>query len=662
MNVSKLPTFMAIDLLRLSEEEIFEFPHDLFELVFTDGTIITTRERTAFSWVLWDIHRVYPNTPLLTRHHIADAIITPGTHVKLLTHIKNDCLSVYDPMNTGSMFSINELIHRTFNHLYNVLAVRLEAYVSGANALDVLEIIEHPTIAAANAAIFSQPNIDAKFIAKQHEVIAEVLEHDESVKENSVAIAYRNRLVKGAQLLQCISSRGFMSEINNRNFKVPMLHSYSTGMRTLTNYACDSRMATISALMQETVMRDLQYSNRSFQILNGDIRNVYYEDCGTMEGEKIIIDTQAKLNQYIGMYHLVETNWVQIDINDTSLLNRPIILRTMVNCKHPDRHGVCIKCIGELASGIVPTDKIGQFIAGHLQQKQSQNGLSVKHFSANAFDVEYELNETASNYFYLDEEDSSNIYLKGDVVKNNGILIFNGDEIKEIVNLQPLVEKGESFAPSRHSSITSVTVCTDDAGIKENVGVDIGSVTNAYLSQEAVYFILKDNITVDERGDWIVDLKDWDIEEPIFRLPRQKVDTVQASKRFEAFLKGLRKRKNDAKGFYSTDYESFGDAIMGLQALSIDYSPTPISHLQMMLYGVLANNPEQFDYRLPDPKNRQVGKFVTFNDKVGYGNLAVAMAYEKQGSILLQPTSYNLTKRSPSDYEWFVLKGEMLQS
>ena len=246
-------------------------------------------------------------------------------------------------------------------------------------------------------------------------------------------------------------------------------------------------------------------------------------------------------------------------------------------------------------------------------------------------------------------------------MKNNGILVFNGDEIKEIVNLQPLVEKGEDFAPSRHSSITSVTVSTDDGTIKENVGVDIGSVTNAYLSQEAIYYILKESITVNERGDWVVDLKDWNTDEPIFRLPRQKVDTVQASKRFEAFLKGLRKRNNDAKGFYSTDYDNFGEAIMGLQDLSITYSPTPVSHLQMMLYGVMANNPDEFDYRLPNPKNRQVGKFVTFNDKVGYGNLAVAMAYEKQGSILLQPTSYNLTKRSPSDYEWFVLKGEQLE-
>lgn len=661
MGKFKLPVVKATDLLVMTEEEVFSFPHELFEIQFFDGSFVTTRERTAFSWILWDIHRVYPDTPLLTRHHINDVTITPKTHVKLLTNIKNDCLATYDPNNTGSMFSINELIHQTFNKMYNILTVRLEAYVSGANALDVLEIISHPVVSEANKAIFNHPDIDAKFIGEQHDIIASVLEKDDSVKENSVAIAYRNGLVKGAQLLQCISSRGFMSEINNRNFKVPMLHSYSTGMRTLTNYACDSRMATISALMQETVMRDLQYSNRSFQILNGDIRNVYYEDCGTMEGEKVVIDTAAKLAQYTGMYRLQDNKWVMIDTDDLSLLNRPITLRTMVNCKHPDRHGVCIKCIGELASGIVPTDKIGQFIAGHLQQKQSQNGLSVKHFSANAFDVEYELNEVASTYFYLDEEDGSNIYLKDEVVKNNGILVFNGDEIKEIVNLQPLVEKGEDFAPSRHSSITSVTVSTDDGTIKENVGVDIGSVTNAYLSQEAIYYILKESITVNERGDWVVDLKDWNTDEPIFRLPRQKVDTVQASKRFEAFLKGLRKRNNDAKGFYSTDYDNFGEAIMGLQDLSITYSPTPVSHLQMMLYGVMANNPDEFDYRLPNPKNRQVGKFVTFNDKVGYGNLAVAMAYEKQGSILLQPTSYNLTKRSPSDYEWFVLKGEQLE-
>lgn len=662
MNASELPWFKAIDILHLNEEEMFEFQHDIFVLEFSDGNIVTSRERTAFSWILWDVHRAYPETPLLARHHIKDELITPKTHTKILTNIKNDCLSVYDPQNTGSMFSINELIHKTFNKMYNILTVRLEAYVSGANALDVLEVLSHPVVSKANEAIFTQPNIDAKFIADQHAVIANVLERDESIKENSVAIAFRNGLVKGAQLLQCISSRGFMSEINNRNFKVPMLHSYSTGMRTLTNYACDSRMATISALMQETVMRDLQYSNRSFQILNGDIRNVHYVDCGTKEGETIVIDSEAKLKQYLGMYHLVNNQWKLIDTKDSSLLNKPMVLRTMVNCKYPDRHGVCIKCLGELAGGIVPTDKIGQFIAGHLQQKQSQNGLSVKHFSANSFDVEYELNGKADELFTIDDDDGSNIFIKETMANKNLVIVFNSEEVKEIVNLQPLVARGEDFNPNRHSSITTITVSMDDGGVKENVGVDIGSVTNTYLSQEAIYYILKDSINVNERGDWVVEMSDWNFDEPLFKLPKQKVDTVLASKRTESFLKGVRKRNNDVKGFYSTDYDNFGDAIVGLQNLSIEHSPTAVTHLQLMLYGVLANDPDEFDFRLPDPTNRKKGKFVTFNDKVGYGNLAVAMAYEKQGSILLQPTSYNLTKRSPSDYEWFVLKGEQLEN
>ena len=55
--MNTLPLLKACDLLYLSEEQIFALEHDIFELVFVDGTIETTKERTIWSWLLWDIHR-----------------------------------------------------------------------------------------------------------------------------------------------------------------------------------------------------------------------------------------------------------------------------------------------------------------------------------------------------------------------------------------------------------------------------------------------------------------------------------------------------------------------------------------------------------------------------------------------------------------------------
>ena len=53
----KLPILLATDILHLTEEEIFDLEYELFELQFKDGNIETTKARTIWSWLLWDIHR-----------------------------------------------------------------------------------------------------------------------------------------------------------------------------------------------------------------------------------------------------------------------------------------------------------------------------------------------------------------------------------------------------------------------------------------------------------------------------------------------------------------------------------------------------------------------------------------------------------------------------
>lgn len=657
-----LNVYKAEDVLRLSEDEVFNLPDEIFWLDFEDQPIITTRERTAWSWILWDVHREYPDIPLISLHHIRNELITPNTHVKLLTRIKNDCVEVYGPENVGTLVGLNSCIHRTYNKLYNICITRLEEYVTGASALDILEVLEHPVVSAANQAIFANENITAKEISEEHDKISKVLDKDHSLTRNSVAIAYRNSLVKRPQLMQCVSARGFIPGVNNEIYSVPMKHSYSTGMRSLTNYICDSRMASISAIMQDTAMRSLQYTNRSFQILNSEIRNISYQDCGTMEGSTVVIDSKKKLKLFEGMYHMVNNKWVEISGSDTDLVNQPIYLRTMVSCKHPDRHTVCLKCLGQLGTSVITGDYVGPYISARVQEKESQGGLSVKHYSANAFTYQHVLDEEAQEYFHVPDGDNSDMYIKSSLVNNNGSIIFLADEVSDVSNAEPLVRKGENFLTNRYSKIRTVVVNKQlDDDFIETKTVDVGGLDTVYLTMQAIHYLFDRGVSIDDKGNWVLDVSGWDTEVPFFKIPRKKIDMVQAAKRFETFLRGIKRTTRGEKtGFYATDYETFSEALMALVDLTDGGSNTPVTHLQVMLYGLLAANPFEYDFRLPDGKNRGAAMFVTFKDKVTYGNMAMAMAYERQGGILLQPSSYNITKRSRSDYEWFVVEGEKL--
>ena len=660
--MTKLPTLLVSDLLHLSEDEIFALPHDIFELSFVNGSIVTTKQRTIWSWLLWDIHREYPNTPLLLEHHIGNIALTPMTHANVLSLIKTACKDLYqDPAAAYSnMMALNRTVHSSFNNMYNVLTYRLQEYISTASVLDILAVLKHPEIKAINDSIDNATNITAPTIDRAHDNIERILLTDDSLIDNSVAIAVRNKLVKARQLLQCISARGFISEVNDQNFKTPMLTSYSTGMRTLASYTMDSRTASIAAFSQESTMRSLQYQNRSFQILNSDIKTIHHTDCGTTSSTEVFADTMDKLEQFVGIYHLNESNqWQPINTKDVNLVNKPLRIRTIVDCKHPDRHGLCAKCYGDLATSMIDGDRIGQQISALIQAILSQGALSVKHYSSNSRDSVYNLSAVAEKYFSKHPKQHTKIMVKPSLIDEDSFIIFLPDEVENINNLES-IDSIKTVSISRYTKVMNLMVEYVEGGVVSSETVEIERGTkSASLTTEALIYLLENKWTVDERGNYRVNLGNWDKDKPFLQVPRKKADMVLAGRNFDSFLKGTPSRgkgENDS----IIAYKSFGNALMAFQDLTIEHIPMRVSHMQIMMYGLMAADPENADYRLPDPAHRKDGTFVSFRDKVNNGNIATAMAYERQGRILMEPSSFTNHKRSFSDFEYFILAGEKL--
>lgn len=662
MSKRAIKVMVATDVLNMSEDEVFQMEDDVFELVFVDGSIITTKQRTIWSWLLWGVHRLYPDTPLLLEHHIGNQSLTPMTHANILSNIKTSCKNLYsDPTDAYSnMMALNHVVHQSFNNMYNVLTYRLQEYVSSSSALDILEVLEHPEIKKINASITNAEHITAPKIDKAHDAIENILLTDDSLIGNSVAIAVRNNLVKPRQLLQCISARGFISEVNDQNFKTPMLTSYSTGMRTLAAYAMDSRTASIAAFSQESTMRSLQYQNRSFQILNSDIKNIHHVDCGTRKTTEIFIDTPEKLAEYVGIYRMTDKGeWVNIDTKDLSLLNKPLRIRTIVNCIYPDRHGLCAKCFGDLATSMIDGDNIGQQISAHVQAKMSQGALSVKHYSSNSIDSVYNLSSTASKFFSKHPTKPTKIMVNDNLAKPGGYVVFDPDEVENINNLDS-VESIKTVSIGRYTKVTSLQVeyITGDVSTTMTVDIERGTKT-ASLTTEALLYVLDNKWVVDEKGNYRVSMENWNTSLPFLQVPRKKADMVLAGKRFDFFLKGLPSRAK-APNDSIISFSNFGNALMAFQDVTIEHIPMRVSHMQIMMYGLMAADKDNNDYRLPDPTNRESGSFVSYRDKMNNGNIATAMAYERQGKILQDPTSYTNKKRSYSDFEWFIIGGEKL--
>lgn len=661
--MNQLPVLLATDILKMSEDEVFALPDDVIELVFVDGTLVTTKQRTIWSWLLWDVHREYPDTPLLISHHIGNSPLTPMSHAEVLSKIKTTCKDLYsDPtVAYSNMMALNHVVHHSFNNMYNVLTYRLQEYISTSSALDILEVLAHPRIKEINDSITNAKFLTAPIIDKAHDAIEKILLHDVTLMGNSVAIAVRNKLVKSRQLLQCISARGFISEVNDQNFKTPMTTSYSTGMRTLSAYAMDSRTASIAAFSQESTMRSLQYQNRSFQILNSDIKTIHHVDCGTKTWTDVFVDTMDKLNEFVGIYRLDNNDeWVVMDTKNPKLINVPLRIRTMVDCVYPDRHGLCAKCFGDLATSMIDGDNIGQQISAHVQAKLSQGALSVKHYSSNSVDSVYNLSSSAIKYFSKHPTNHTKIMVNGILAKPGGFVIFDPDEVENLNNLEN-VESIKTVSIGRYTKVSMLKVEYRVGEITNSEVVDIERGTKtASLTTEALLYVLDNKWVVDEDGNYRVPMENWDIHQPFLQVPRKKADMVLAGKRFDMFLKGLPSRAKAANDSIIS-FNDFGNALMAFQDITIEHIPMRVSHMQVMMYGLMAASVADDDYRLPNPTDRKSGEFVSYRDKLNNGNIATSMAYERQGKILSDPTSYTNTKRSHSDFEYFILGGEKLK-
>jgi hypothetical protein len=77
-------TIKARDMLRYTTQELYELLTGEFQLEFDDGAIETNAIMTAFSSHAWVFHRLYPKTPMLSRHHVQ--VVLKGTRYADDTH------------------------------------------------------------------------------------------------------------------------------------------------------------------------------------------------------------------------------------------------------------------------------------------------------------------------------------------------------------------------------------------------------------------------------------------------------------------------------------------------------------------------------------------------------------------------------------------------
>lgn len=645
--------YSARGIAGMSLESVWQLPDTAFRLVFDDGVLETNARATIFSRYTWEIHAMFPNTPLLVIHHIGEQRLSPKTHLDLLSEIIWDCRDTYEKQGIEvDMELLSRMAYQITNKIYNDFTRKLEAYVATISALDFIEAMDQPVIDAANKRLASLPHAREADISAANEEIRRVLFDKNELATNGVSKAVRASIVSDQQALQCVGSRGYATDIGSRIFHDPIVPGFAQGITLLRDHMMESRSASVAALNSKDPMQKSEYMNRNIQLSAATLSNLNSGDCGSRDYLPLTIANKDILRDMLGMFYIDEETGEEKPIRrrqSRHLIGKTLKFRTIFTCKHPDRYGFCARCLGEIAQSIPRDTNIGHVSASELQSRLSQLLLSTKHLLASARAERIVISDHDLNYITTGKGEN-NLYLVQQL-KNRKYRVVIGES--EAQNLPDVIAVStvEHLIPSRMSELTYIAIEFSDTVESLPVLIQVSSGSRkAALSRAMLQYIKTTGWTINEAGNYVVDMAGWNHDQPFVELPVRHFSSVDYMLTIASFIKGGDKGQGRSImkcGTPAAALQSFHDLVSAKMQV-------PLSYLQVIIMSTMVQDERERNYHLPLP--RETGTPAHYQSQMRLRSLAAAMAFQGHYEVMVKPESY-LVKDRPKHPLDFLLMG-----
>lgn len=687
--MNKLKRISARALLDFTQEQLWENLHGPFTLVFDDGFALDTNAReTIFSGYGWELHRLYRQTPLLYKHHVrfvlGGSLLNADTHLLMLS---NCMWSVYDqyllPDYKARLLSRNaegqvieqvveevvmreHLFKRAYeltNYIYNDLSYRCEEYVVSLNILDFMEILAHPKVREINNTLQPTPTS----VNNAYKVVKETLRNAPELQHNPLAKAVHSRTVKEDQLMQCLTARGTLTDVDSYVFRPPVLRGYARGFRSLYEALVESRSAAKSLASSKAQLQDAEYFSRRLQLIDQIVQNLHMGDCGSTqylnwymrpelkEGGRVV--RKSDLKGMVGKHYVDDNGKLQtIGDKDSHLIGQKLRLRAVRFCRHPDPYGICSTCFGELALSVPAGSNIGHMCCTHMTQKSSQSVLSLKHLDMSS-DVDGVVIDTFMRKFVRASSDESSYVLAPELKAADSVrLIVAIAQARGLTDIRD-VEDVEKLTLSHVSEMETITIETALNGITATDVVPVKLANrNASMTHYLLDYIKEFGWGMDDKGNYVIDMGRWDWDLPFLTLPPKHYNMSDHS---AAIAKMLESTVNEAEDRdNNTDPSEFLREFHDLvnDKLNVNFAVN-----EVIVLGVTIRSAKDFDYRLPKPGTPE-GLGVRSN--IMYYRSATALfAFQGHREFLRHPTSYlkEVNKRRPNHpMDGFIAPQEVL--
>jgi hypothetical protein len=652
-------------LLNYTTQETWEIVPDglRFILVFDDGSELeSTSRQLVYSSYAWEFHRRYPHTPLLPQHHVTAVLkgkpLGSKTHIDLLGQVYWDVVAAYNLDTPEKKDPAVKLIYQITNWIYNDLTTRAERHVMSIDILDFVEVMNHPAIAEVLTGL--TPEKDS--IQKANQVILDTVYKAPELNHNGLAFAVRAGAVKAQQALQCVGPRGYPSDVDGSILPVPITRGFVQGMRTYYNLLAESRTAAKSLFYSESPLEEAEYFARRLQLICMTVERLYRTDCGSQEYLlwRVRAPRGKGRSRYPGDLEFLEGKWYldeaagtlkAIQKTDHHLYDQVIKVRSVLTCKHPDAHGVCEVCFGQLADNIADNENLGHICAATLTQQTSQSVLSLKHHQASSSSEPIALTEHTRQLFRVGKGGTT-YYFRKDLATANLVLKIPQMAAFGLTDIL-LVSDINNINPGRISKIDYIGLGAEG---EESEPVYVQQhARSAILTKEFLEFARTNPWYTDSKGNFVFNLAKWDYNKPFLKLPDTEYDfshhSKQISSMIEAKIENISERMRP---------ESPASTLVELFDLVNSKLSANLSILEVIVYAIMINPDGESGYGLA--RNAPRPALGVSDLTIKHRSLAAMYAYESQAEVINSPQSYFPLDRPDSPMDVFVTPREVVET
>lgn len=667
----------ARDLLGYSTDELWNSICQPFIIVFDDGAELETTDREVlYSSYFWDFHRKYPNTPLLQHHHVAYVLrgkaLTSKTHIELMGLIYWDVVETYQLNTPRERDVLSRVVYEITNNMYVDLSYRAESSVVSIDILDFINVTRHPEIKAVMDNLsYGHPGMSCDYgrstIEDAYKKLLDVLNNSPDLDGNALARSMRAKMVNANQVLQCVGPRGFLTHVDGMVMPVPVLSSYTTGMRTLYDSAAESCSAAKALYFSESPLQDSEYFARRLQLTCMPVERLYIGDCGSKDYIPWYVKPPLEANGrqvyagdlkfIVGKYYLDEASGHLrvVTINDTHLYKRTIMMRNVFGCKHPDPHSVCSVCFGKLSENVTPEANIGHVCAATMTRQTSQSVLSTKHLDASSKSEPIILTDAGKTFFTVGGNGNT-FMLRKETVHDKIQMVVSQAEAPGLTDIH-VVMNIDDINPARITEVEYVEFrqLGKDGDYHQSQICVSQNGRRAMFTTDFLKYLKVHRWEQDARGNFVFDFTHWDYTKPIMTLPEMEysfaLHSHQIAEIIESRMKEIGERMKP---------ESPAATLSELFDLVNSKLNVNLALLEVILYATMISNGEIDDFGLA--RNSPTRSLGVADMTLRNRSLSAAYAYEKQLMLITDPRSFFKLGRPDSVFDAFIAPKEVVEA